>query len=297
MSSSRVRKHWQPLSQPTQDRIRTLLLAIEASSQTAHQNRTNKSRNTTNPAKLPLTPDEYTEAITALTQKLLSRLPKMQFPSSNTRSATTAAAAAAQDIDFDYDATLHRTASLSANLTEATHSAKLLRASIRQEEADLKAERAELASLQENLKRSVNAQRDLEKRLHPLAKSLDRSRRADEDIKPKTEPDSEDEEHIADATLGTARRRRRDHHHHCNHNDTHDPACHPSALLSESAIASDERLQPLATQLRSHLASMAANANGLRGVAGELQAAEAALAAFAWRGLSRERYERVVGLR
>lgn len=310
VSSSRVRKHWRPLPQPTQDRIRSLLLSISSASQSAHLNRTTKSRrgNTTNPAKVPLTSDEHTEAISAITSKLLSRLPKMHFPptssTARSRSATniTTTNSTAQENDFDYDLTLTQTATLSSQLTEATQSAKLLRASIIQEEADLRAERAELAGLQENLKRSTAAQRDLERRLHPLAKSIaSPHERAVEEIRTtKREPGrfktghdaAAEEETIADATLGTARRRRHQHH------PIIGAEGGAGALLSDAAIAAaaDEDLQALATQLRSHLGSMAGNTAGLRGVLKEVKAAEAAVGAFAWRGMGREKYERVVGL-
>lgn len=191
-------------------------------------------------------------------------------------------ASAAQDADFDYSATLAQNASLAAQLTEAEQSAKLLRASIRREEKDLKREREELAVLQENYRGSVAVGREEERRLHSLVGGLGVKREEEGKGRRGVEVEGEsDEEGLADTALGTARRRKYQ---------------KGGRLLSESAVDGDEELKALAAQLRSHLRSMAGNTAGLRDMAKELKKAEAAVAAFAWKGMSKDQYERIVGL-
>ncbi|ETN37311.1 uncharacterized protein HMPREF1541_08302 [Cyphellophora europaea CBS 101466] len=270
VSSNRVLKTWRPLPTPTQDRIRTLLLAIQSQTQSARRSSKASGRNgkgPSNPNKLDLTDDDYDEMVQALVSKLVVRLPKMTFPAARSK-ANSAAAAAAHDLDFDYEATLHRTAVLSAQLSEATQSSKLLRASIRKEEQNLRAEKAELDALAENLKRGTQAQRTQEKRLHPLARQLGGGRSA------KVE---DGEEGVADQMLGTARRRHV-----------------VEAPLGKAEIEGDADLEDLMKQLGSHLGSMATNTASLQGMRRELGRAEVAIRAFAWQRLGRDKYLRVM---
>ena len=116
-----------------------------------------------------------------------------------------------------------------------------------------------------------------ERKLQGVVRRLGRGLKREEEA-------GDEEEVVADQMLGTARR-------------GSGVQGQGGRLLGESALEEDEELKVLATQLRSHLGSMAGNTASLKGVAKELKSAESAIAAFAWKGMGKEQYERVVGLR
>jgi phage shock protein A len=206
----------------------------------------------------------------------------MQFPPSASTSRAGQNVKTTQEHDFDYEATLAQTRALEAQLTEAGRAARVLKVSIRQEERDLAEERRELEVLRENFRRGGVAGRDMERRLHGVARSLGEG---NEEVRVKIEEGEDVGEGMADQMLGTARRRR------------HMGAAEAGALLDARAIEEDQELKDLTGQLRSHLGSMVSNTAGLQGVRKELESAGAAVDAYAWRGMSRENYERVAGLR
>jgi kinetochore protein Fta7 len=260
--ASRVRKTWKALPTNTQDRIKTLLLAIQSESLASLQEEgpaRKKQRRGNATWKLPATTpddDDYTTATTKLIATLTKAVPKMTFPPSSARaSKATSAQQQPSDIDFSLEATLNRTQTLQHQVAQATQSAKLLRMQIRREEADLKRDRAELSTLETNSRAAETEGRRLERegRVHPLARDVDK-------VEMKAE-DSEEREGIHEQ-VNKARSRTK------AVNDG------TELLPGSEEVEADADLQNLTKGLRSHLTSMRTNTQSLSGVRRELRRAQ-----------------------
>ncbi|KPI35618.1 uncharacterized protein AB675_4804 [Cyphellophora attinorum] len=265
--ASRVRKSWKPLPTNTQDRIKTLLLAIQSEPLASLQDEgpAHKRRRGNATWKLPSTveDDDYTTATTKLITNLTKAVPKMTFPpprsssARNSRKTSSIAQQQPSDIDFSLEATLNRTQTLQHQLTQATQSAKLLRMQIRREEADLRRDRAELSTLETNSRAAETEGRRQERegRVHPLARDVD-----DEESKAENTDDDNDEGIHAQAN--TARSR------------TKDAIDGSELLLGSEEVEADADLQALTKGLRTHLASMRTNTQSLGRVRKELRRAK-----------------------
>jgi hypothetical protein len=191
----------------------------------------------------------------------------MTFPPTSKKTQTSTSTTTSQtqhDIDLDYSATLHRSSTLTSQLSHTTSATRLLRAQIKREEAALRRDRDELRTLRENASSARAVARERERGLHPLARDLSLS------SAPVSVTNTDDEERgVEDELLNagaTARRRRR--------------AGRGDDVLRERDIQADPALAELAEGLRSHLASMRANTAGMGGVRRELGKAEEALDRF-----------------
>ena len=263
ISSSKILKKWKFLPPPSQDRVKALLLALKAESHSSHRNANIKSTS----KKLDLSDAEHEAVVNDLVSRLCTRIPRMPFPP--TRGA---ASEKASEIDFDFEATLDRISKLEAELNMNVESAKVLREQVKIEEAMLRRDREEYKQLEDGVRSERALARRQEGRLHAIARDVE--------IDADGETDNFESRDLDQNRLRWQTRSR-----------TKKPA------LTNEEVGGDEKLAPLVKQLRSHLSSMSTNTAGMTPVRDALEDAEGALSAFAWKGLNREGYEKVVGLR
>ncbi|KAH0842191.1 hypothetical protein AYO21_00184 [Fonsecaea monophora] len=181
VSQTTIRKKWRPLPPSSQEKVRQLFLNVKTRRSGAGGNGrippVGKIRNNdnNNNAKMPkrnattasVREDEYEKAVEEVAEKLLTRLPRMPFPQTNSSTV--------DDSPFDLSATLARVATLQSQLTTNLQSAQLLRRQINREKLALKRDRAQLKALEEGFKGSEALRRKKDRGLHPIAKNLHRS--------------------------------------------------------------------------------------------------------------------------
>ncbi|KAI1623068.1 CENP-Q, a CENPA-CAD centromere complex subunit-domain-containing protein [Exophiala viscosa] len=253
ISQATIQKKWKPLPTTSQDKIRQLVLNIKSkrSGSTAripplNRSQTSKPKST---SKASIKEEEYEKIVAEITDKLISRLPRMPFPPIPT--------AAQDETPFDLSNTLHRVSSLQSQLTTNIQSAHLLSRQIKREQRALKQDRAELAALERGLKSSSELRRKKERGLHPIVQQLD---------------DNQDDAQVEQIKrINTI----------AGISSTTTTTTATPTLNGDS----DPDLGPLLTQLRSHLVSMQNNVAGMKPVVAAIDDTKMALDLFAARKL------------
>ncbi|KAK4946156.1 hypothetical protein LTR10_014667 [Elasticomyces elasticus] len=265
ISQATIQKKWKPLPTTSQDKIRQLLLNIKSkrsgsAARIPPISRARTGKTNTN-SKTAIKEEEYEKIVEEVTDKLVSRLPRMPFPPTPTTTS-------ADDTPFDLSNTLHRISSLQSQLTTNIQSAHLLRRQIKREQKALKQDRAELTALERGLKSSSELRRKKERGLHPIARQLDTNEDDGVEV---------DEIERINTIAGIYKSAGQP-----------DPG-------SITTLNSDEDadLEPLLNQLRSHLLSMQNNVAGMKPVLAAVDETKMALDLFAARKLDPETLRRL----
>ncbi|PGH23464.1 hypothetical protein AJ80_02418 [Polytolypa hystricis UAMH7299] len=210
-----IKTQWTTLPESVQDKVNELFQAIERPVITRHRDERKRI--------------EAQSAVAAVRKNLGKRLPRMPFPPST------------KDVDFDFEAALGENRSLEVQLITTTHSADLLRAEIKREEAELAKERAQLEELERNAKAAKTERKRQIKNVHPILRRLERSERQGLGAA---------DFHLADSKI-------------------------EEGMLCD--LDPDSEFGPLAKQLRSHLESMRTNTNQIAGIRDAVARAQASL--------------------
>ncbi|RMZ78033.1 hypothetical protein DV737_g4110, partial [Chaetothyriales sp. CBS 132003] len=243
VSRARIQKTWRPLPQPTQERVKQLLLSLQKDEQ----------------------------AVGEVVDKLIRRIPRMPFPRQHNKNKSTPADGSSYEADFDFEATLDRIQRLEAELAETMEASKLLREHIRREEAAAAADREEYKVLEAGARSEQSLAREQARKLHPIARAVDMDAEAHTDDGMESfEYDygrgQEGEDYgegrtDSAARKWTARARQQK---------------VRAGGLNKSEIEQDEQLKRLVAQLRRHVNSIARNTAGLARVSDALDDAEQA---------------------
>ncbi|EHY59545.1 uncharacterized protein HMPREF1120_07533 [Exophiala dermatitidis NIH/UT8656] len=279
ISEATIRKKWKPLPAGSQDKVRQILFNLKTKRAGASSSRRiatvgsmRQARAKRPGSNTQVREEEYEKAVEEVADRLLSRLPRMPFP-------PTGASSKADESPFDLFAALHRISALQAQLTVNRQSAHLLRMQIRREQQALRRDKAELAGLQDAVKRSQRLRRKRETGLHPLARTAKQGHDHDEIERP-------------NSVTGIAVRGA------TSTGPDYDVGVSTSA--SGSALTIDEEdepeLGPLLKQLRSHLHSMRNNTASLNPVLAAMDEAKCALDRFAVTSFDRETLMRLSGI-
>ncbi|EXJ88527.1 hypothetical protein A1O1_05457 [Capronia coronata CBS 617.96] len=295
ISQSTIRKKWKPLPASSQEKVQQIFFDLKKKRSGAGGSGripavVSKSRgggSGTRPnARARVQEEEYEKAVEEVADKLLSSLPRMPFPPTN---GSKTSKAAADDASFDLSATLHRIATLQAQLTMNMQSTHLLRMQIRREKAELRRDRDELAGLETALKSSQTLRRKREKGLHPLARAgVDDSQHEDEI----PQEDIEKLNSLAGIAVSQPAPA-----------DRHAAGWFTSILPASSALypsldssaRADPELDTLLRQLRSHLLSMQNNTSRLQPVMAAIDDAKTTLDRFAVTTFDDEDLRRLCG--
>ncbi|KAK5050336.1 hypothetical protein LTR84_003617 [Exophiala bonariae] len=281
ISQSTIRKKWKPLPQSSQDRVRAILLSLKTKRAASGRippigtKRTAKTKRTKN----DVMDEDYERAVEEVTNKLLSRLPRMPFPNNATPSST----ASVVDEHFSFETTLNRTSSLQSTLTMNQRSNRLLRNQIRREQRALKDDKAELSRLEAALNSSFSLRQKQERGLHPLARLADEGEEEehedeDENQRPHKNPTEKDSIDRINDIAGIFAQPQ------------------TSTISLDPDQQSHPELAPLLTQLRNHLQSMDNNTASIRPVLHAMSEAQTALDLFAAARFDEQTRRRLHGL-
>ncbi|KAK6368284.1 hypothetical protein LTS17_010025 [Exophiala oligosperma] len=165
-----IRKKWKPLPTSSQDKVRQILLNVEAKRRGCNAripplSKTRAGQASKANTKNALKEEEYDKIVEEIADKLISRLPRMPFPPAPTSSSQ-------DDTPFDLSNTLHRISSLQSTLNMNTSSSHLLRRQIKRERRLLKRDTAELDALETGLRSAKDLRRKKERGLHPVVRKL-----------------------------------------------------------------------------------------------------------------------------
>ncbi|ETI26418.1 hypothetical protein G647_03195 [Cladophialophora carrionii CBS 160.54] len=300
-----IRKKWKPLPQSSQDKIHSILSNLKTKRSggggpNARIPRVGKpsARDSSRPgappragataSKTAIAEAEYAKIVEDVASRLLSRLPRMPFPPTLSRSNSNGNAAD----DFDLSSTLARISTLQAQLTCNMQTSRLLGRQISREKAALKLDKKELKTLEDGLRGSRELTRRKERGLHPLAREggdgdgqTERENTVIMGIK--AAGAAEDRRSLAWAlTAATAAA----------------TAAAESMDSTESALGLEDTADPvdpgmsvLLGQLRSHLLSMRNNTASLLPVVDAVDEAQVALEKFAARNLDEAAIRQLYG--
>ncbi|KAL3439370.1 CENP-Q, a CENPA-CAD centromere complex subunit-domain-containing protein [Aspergillus tetrazonus] len=146
ISERTIKSKWSTLPEPTQDKIRDMLQALERPVIVRQQNERKRY--------------EAQAAVQAVVKNLGKRLPRMPFPPMT------------KDSVFEYEAALKEHSALEASLSTMNDSIVLLNNEIAKEEALLAKETKQLQEMEKNAKRAEAERRRLMKNEHPVLRQL-----------------------------------------------------------------------------------------------------------------------------
>ncbi|KAL6237310.1 hypothetical protein BDW75DRAFT_86155 [Aspergillus navahoensis] len=146
ISERTIKSKWSTLPEPTQDRIRDMLRALERPVIVRQQNERKRY--------------EAQAAVQAVVKNLGKRLPRMPFPPMT------------KDSVFDYEAALKEHSALEASLSTMNDSIELLNNEIAKEEALLAKETKQLQEMEKNAKRAEAERKRLMRNEHPVLRQL-----------------------------------------------------------------------------------------------------------------------------
>ncbi|KAL4992290.1 CENP-Q, a CENPA-CAD centromere complex subunit-domain-containing protein [Aspergillus falconensis] len=141
-----IKSKWSTLPEPTQDKIRDMLRALERPVIVRQQNERKRY--------------EAQAAVQAVVKNLGKRLPRMPFPPMT------------KDSMFEYEAALKEHSALEASLSTMNDSIDLLNNEIAKEEALLTRETKQLQEMEKNAKRAEAERKRLTKNEHPVLRQL-----------------------------------------------------------------------------------------------------------------------------
>ncbi|RDW90403.1 uncharacterized protein DSM5745_02178 [Aspergillus mulundensis] len=146
ISERTIKSKWSTLPEPTQDKIRDMLRALERPVIVRQQNERKRY--------------EAQAAVQAVVKNLGKRLPRMPFPPMT------------KDSVFEYEAALKEHSALEASLSTMNDSIDLLNNEIAKEEALLAKETKQLQELEKNAKRAESDRKRQMKNEHPVLRQL-----------------------------------------------------------------------------------------------------------------------------
>ncbi|KEF51812.1 uncharacterized protein A1O9_12149 [Exophiala aquamarina CBS 119918] len=285
ISQSTIRKKWKPLPQSSQDRVRAILLSLKTKRATSGRIPTvgAKGKPRTKKTKSEVRDQDYERAVEEVTHKLLSRLPRMPFPS---RASSTSTSSATDD-QFSFEATLNRISSLQATLTMHQRSSHLLRNQIKREQRALKHDKAELTRLEDALRSSCALRTKQERGLHPLARLIDQHEDEGDNSDSHASPDNHMTERETNDEINRIAGIPA-------HSMQRDPTEGPISL--DPGPDSHPDLKSLLQQLQNHLHSMENNTASIRPVLAAMTEAQVALDHFAAARFDEQTIRRLHGL-
>lgn len=219
--------------------------------------------------------------------RLLSRLPRMPFPSN----ATSPSTASVVDEHFSFETTLNRTSSLQSALTMNQRSSRLLRNQIKREQRALKNDKAELTKLEAALSSSFTLRQKQERGLHPLARLIDKDEGEEEEDDDDDENNDENDKSLKNPTERDNIERINDI---AGIFEPSETSKNTTSLDPDPDSRSD--LVPLLKQLRNHLQSMENNTATIQPVLTAMSQARTALDLFAAARFDEQTRRRLHGL-